>query len=75
MDKKEIELKKEETKKKSKQEVKKQEYSVEEFAQAAQNLFSTKPECVVAAFEIAGIKKATEEQAKKIVQSFLEMEV
>ena len=72
---KEIELKKEKTKSKSKQEIKKQQYSVEEFAQNAESLFSTKPECVLAAFQIANIKTATEEQAKKIVKSFLEMEV
>lgn len=76
MDKKEKEQNKVESKEtKLKKEVKKQEYSVEEFAQVAQNLFSTKPECVIAAFQIAGVKTATEEQAKKIVQSFLEMEV
>ncbi len=73
MDKKDTELKKEETK--NKKEIKKQEYSVEEYAKNAENLFSTKPECVLAAFQIAGITKATEEQAKKIVKSFLEMEV
>lgn len=78
MDKKEknTEQKKEESKEtKLKQEVKKQQYSVEEFAQNAESLFSTKPECVLAAFQIANIKTATEEQAKKIVKSFLEMEV
>lgn len=73
---KDTEQKKEEIKEtKLKKEVKKQEYHVKEFAQAAQSLFQTQPECVVAAFEIAGVKKATEEQAKKIVKSFLEMEV
>ena len=72
MDKKEknTEQKKEESK-----EVKKQQYSVEEFAQNAESLFCTKSECVLAAFQIANIKTATEEQAKKIVKSFLEMEV
>lgn len=60
---------------KPKQDMKKQEYTVEEFAQQSKSLFQTQPECVVAAFEIAGVKKATEEQAKKIVKSFLEMEV
>lgn len=78
MDKKEknTEQKKEESKEiKTKQEVKKQQYSVEEFAQNAESLFCTKPECVLAAFQIANIKTATEEQAKKIVKSFLEMEV
>ena len=44
MDKKDTELKKEETK--NKKEIKKQEYSVEEYAKNAENLFSTKPECV-----------------------------
>ena len=73
MDKKEIT--KEESKSKAKQEVKKQEYNVAEFVQQAAPLFSTKPECVQAAFTFAGIQKATEEQAKKTVKSFLEMEV
>lgn len=72
---KEIELKKEETKSKPKQDIKKQEYTVEEFAQQSKSLFQTKPECVVAAFQLANITQATEEQAKKLVKSFLEMEV
>ena len=77
MDKKEIEQKKEKEKikMKPKQEIKKQEYSVEEFVQQAEQLFQTKSECVIAAFQIAGVKQATQEQAKKIVKSFLEMEV
>lgn len=77
MDKKEIEQKneKEKIKMKPKQEIKKQEYSVEEFVQQAEQLFQTKSECVIAAFQIAGVKQATQEQAKKIVKSFLEMEV
>ena len=72
---KEIELKKEETKSKPKQDIKKQEYTVEEFAQQSKSLFQTQPECVVAAFQLANITQATEEQAKKIIKSFLEMEV
>ena len=72
---KEIELKKEETKSKPKQDMKKQEYTVEEFAQQSKSLFQTQPECVVAAFQLANITQATEEQAKKIIKSFLEMEV
>ena len=77
MDKKEIEQKneKEKIKMKPKQEIKKQEYSVEEFVQQAEQLFQTKSECVIAAFQIAGVKQATQEQEKKIVKSFLEMEV
>ena len=77
MDKKEIEQKneKEKIKMKPKQEIKKQEYSVEEFVQQAEQLFQTKSECVIAAFQIAGVKQATQEQAKKIVKSFLEMDV
>ena len=77
MDKKEIEQKneKEKIKMKPKQEIKKQEYSVEEFVQQAEQLFQTKSECVIAAFQIAGVKQATQEQKKKIVKSFLEMEV
>ena len=67
--------KKEEVKLKSKQDIKKQEYTVEEFAQAAQSLLQTEPECVIAAFQLAGIQKATEEQAKKIVKDFLKTEV
>ena len=72
---KEIELKKEEIKSKPKQEIKKQEYSVEEFVSQAEPLFHTKPECVLAAFQLSDVKQATQEQAKKIVKSFLEMEV
>ena len=77
MDKKEIEQKneKEKIKMKPKQEIKKQEYSVEEFVQQAEQLFQTKSECVIAAFQLSGVKQATQEQAKKIVKSFLEMEV
>lgn len=74
MDKKETEQKKEESKNKPKQEMK-QQYIVAEYVKAAESLFSTKPECVMAAFQIAGLKTATEEQAKRIVKSFLEMEV
>lgn len=72
---KDTEQKKEEIKTKPKQDIKKQEYTVEEFAQQSKSLFQTQPECVMAAFEIAGVKKATEEQAKKIIKLFLEMEV
>ena len=77
MDKKEIEQKneKEKIKMKPKQEIKKQEYSVEEFVQQAEQLFQTKSECVIAAFQIAGVKQATKKKKKKIVKSFLEMEV
>ena len=77
MDKKEIEQKneKEKIKMKPKQEIKKQEYSVEEFVQQAEQLFQTKSECVLAAFQLSDVKQATQEQAKKIVKSFLEMEV
>lgn len=77
MDKKEkdTEQKKEEIKTKPKQDIKKQEYTVEEFAQQSKSLFQTQPECVVAAFQLANVTQATEEQAKKIIKSFLEMEV
>ena len=56
---------------KPKQDIKKQEYTVEEFAQQSKSLFQTQPECVVAAFQLANITQATEEQAKKIIKSFL----
>ena len=60
---------------KPKQDIKKQEYTLDEFAQQSKSLFQTHPECVVAAFQLATITQATEEQAKKIIKSFLEMEV
>ena len=53
----------------------KQEYTAEEYAAKAEKLFSTKYECVIAAFSLAGVKKATSEEAKGIVKAFLEMEV
>lgn len=62
MEKKEIEQKKQESK--IKQESRQQEYTVEEYVKVAESLFSTKPECVSAAF--AGVKKATQEEAKKL---------
>ncbi len=73
MEKKEIEQKKQESK--IKQESRQQEYTVEEYVKVAESLFSTKPECVSAAFAFAGVKKATQEEAKKIVTTFLKMEV
>lgn len=50
-------------------------YSVSEFAAAADNLFGTVPECVVAAFRCEGITEATKNEAKKIVSAFLKKEV
>ncbi len=75
MEKKEKETEQKKQENKIKQAGKQQEYTVEEYAKVAESLFSTKPECVQAAFTFAGIQKATEEQAKKTVKSFLEMEV
>ena len=66
-------------KEKSKKEISmtspKQEYTAEEYAAKAETLFCAKYECVIAAFSLAGVKKATLEEAKGIVKAFLEMEV
>lgn len=53
------------------------EYTAEELAAASEKLFGKKvmPECVLAAFRVAGITKATKTQAAKIVKDFMTKEV
>lgn len=51
--------------------VKQNQYSPEEFMKNAKVLFDCQPECVKAAFRMAGSTEATEEEAKKIVAAFL----
>jgi len=51
------------------------EYTAQELAAAAEAVFKTKPECVIAAFRVAGIDKATKTKAKEIVTNFLAKEV
>lgn len=50
-------------------------YSVEELAASSPQLFGVPTECVVAACMLAGIKQATEPEAKKIVSDFMNKEV
>ncbi len=52
------------------------EYTAEELA-AASELFGKKvmPECVIAAFRVAGVEKATKTEAAKIVKNFMTKEV
>jgi hypothetical protein len=53
------------------------EYTASEFAEAARNTFGANvtPDCVIAAFRVAGITKATKEKAQEIVSKFLKKEV
>lgn len=53
------------------------EYTVDELARASEAVFGTgvMPECVIAAFRVAGIGKATKTEAEKIVTKFLTKEV
>lgn len=67
--------KKEKNKKEISAQPPKQEYTAKEYASKAEELFSTKYECVMAAFSLAGVEKATLDEAKDIVKAFLEMEV
>lgn len=50
-------------------------YKIEELAANAKQLFGVPNECVVAACMLAGIKQATEPEAKKIVSDFMNKEV
>lgn len=50
-------------------------YSVEELAASSSQLFGVPTECVVAACMLAGIKEATEPEAKKIINEFMKREV
>jgi len=53
------------------------EYAVEELAAASETVIGKgiMPECVIAAFRVAGIKKATKTEAIKIVTKYLTKEV
>ena len=53
------------------------EYSAAEFAVSASSLFGlgATPDCVIAAFRMAGVKKTTKSKAKEIVTKFLQKEV
>ena len=51
-------------------------YTMDEFVHAAQEVFpGIRRECVMAAFKVAGIKKATVKEAKKMVNDFCKKEV
>lgn len=50
-------------------------YSVEEFQKMAQTIFHCQPECVKAALLVAKKTTATETEAKKIVNDFMNKEV
>jgi len=52
-------------------------YHVLELAECAGKVFGSnvKPECVIAAFKVKNIKRATTEEAKEIVNEFLKKEV
>lgn len=51
------------------------EYSVAEFAENSKSVFGVMPECVIAAFRVAGIEKATKQAAEKIINDFMKREV
>ncbi|HCA29135.1 MAG TPA: hypothetical protein DEP23_06025 [Ruminococcaceae bacterium] len=53
------------------------EYTVEELAAAVETVIGKgiMPECVIAAFHVAGVEKATKTEAKKIVTKYLTKEV
>lgn len=53
------------------------EYSAAEFAASASSIFGkgATPDCVIAAFRMAGVKKANRSKAKEIVSKFLQKEV
>jgi phage-related baseplate assembly protein len=53
------------------------EYTMEELATASETVIGkgTMPECVIAAFRVAGVEKATKTEAKKIVTKYLTKEV
>lgn len=50
-------------------------YTVEELAAAAQAVFRTNSDIVTAALRTAGVKKATQKEAAKIVEAFRKKEV
>lgn len=53
------------------------EYSAAEFAASTSSIFEkgATPDCVIAAFRMAGVEKATKSKAKEIVTKFLQKEV
>ena len=54
------------------------EYSAAEFAAASASTIFGKgatPDCVIAAFRMAGVEKATKSKAKELVSKFLQKEV
>lgn len=50
-------------------------YSMEELSKAANTLFGVQPECVTAAFLVAGIQEVDKGEAEKIVREFMRREV
>lgn len=50
-------------------------HHVSEFAEKSRILFGVSPECVITAFSIAGIDRATETKAQEIVKKFMSQEV
>lgn len=57
--------------------IKEAEYTMEELAAASEAVIGkgTMPECVIAAFRVAGVEKATKKEAQKIVKQYLTKEV
>lgn len=53
------------------------EYMAEELAAASEAVIGkgTMPECVIAAFRVVGVEKATKTEAKRIVTNFMKKEV
>lgn len=51
------------------------EYTVTELAQHSKTVFGVMPECVIAAFRVAGLEKATKQAAESIVKTFMKKEV
>lgn len=50
-------------------------YTAEELAQAAGEVYHTRPECVAAALRLAGIRRATKAEAGRIIHNYLTKEV
>ena len=51
------------------------EYTVAELAAHSKEAFGVMPECVIAAFRVAGLEKATKQAAEKIISTFMKKEV
>lgn len=64
-----------ETAKVEKKETNSAVYPAEELASCAKEVFGTKPECVLTALQLEGVKESTVDDAKKIVENFLKKEV